>query len=143
MARGNGQRTLSDLDGAVVVARDPVVVGQIRLNPSQPALIRQRGGERFGFSQAVPDPLVLRERHERVTQFYPDIDGLLAGLTTEGELPNGLQRLLQVRYHLPARRAGYRPCGRLAQIRHRLRPALAAERVVREPLDVLGQAIRV
>ena len=60
-----------------------------------------------------------------------------------GRCAEGRQRLLEAADGLPVGRAAERLGAGLAEIGDRLLPHLAAERVVREPLDVLGEPVGV
>ena len=60
-----------------------------------------------------------------------------------GEVREDAERLLEARRRLAIRGACQRLGARLAEIADRLLPHLAAEGVVGEPFDVLGQALPV
>src|SRR5919199_5124969 len=121
---GDGERALAGLQGALVVAHQPEVVGPIGAYPSQPMLVVQRLGERFGFSEVLPDPLEIAKRIERVASVGPKIDGLLARLAALREMSQRLQRLLEVGDRLAMRRARCRLRPGLAQVGYRLVPPL-------------------
>src|SRR3954466_2834810 len=71
------------------------------------------------------------------------IDRERGSLVAGREAPQGYQGLLEVRDRLAIRRARLRFEPRLPRISDRLVPHLAAEGMVGEPLEVLGQAVGV
>jgi hypothetical protein len=53
----------------------PEVTGQVRIDPTEPLLVGQTLGDRFGIPEAHADPDILSEGQERVAQVEPEIDG--------------------------------------------------------------------
>jgi hypothetical protein len=54
------------------------------------------------------EPLAFPKRPQRITYVEVEVDGLLTCLTTLGQMRQGDQRLLEVRYRFSKRRAGVR-----------------------------------
>ena len=65
--------------------------------------IVERRGNGVGLAQEGEDPPKLAERREREAHVEPQIDGLLAGVATIGEVPEGFERLLEERQRLAIR----------------------------------------
>src|SRR2546426_7078167 len=84
-------------------------------NPSKPALIADPFGENFSLAEVVEDSRELSEGSERTAKVEPEIDTLLDGLATLGEMREGSERLFEPRDRFPVGRA----CGSL-------RPGLTA-----------------
>src|SRR5437899_5199288 len=108
-------------------------------NPSKPALIADPFGENFGLGEVVEDSRELSEGKERTAKVQPEIDTLLDGLATLGEMRECLERLLKARDRFPIGR----PCGSLrpglTEVADGLVPHLAPEGMVGEAIDLLGQ----
>ena len=83
----------------------------------------------------------LAERKERRPKLQANVDGLLGPLAATRHVLEGVQRLLELLGGLAIRGAAVGLGARLAQVPHGLLPRLAADGVVREPLDLLGQAL--
>src|SRR5438552_898287 len=66
-------------------------------NPSKPALIADPFSESFGLAKIVEDLRELSEGSERIAKVEPEIDPLLDGLATLGEMRDGTERLLEPR----------------------------------------------
>ncbi len=105
--------------------------------------IPERSGQGLGLAEVVEQPLDLAEADERSLEFEPEVDGLLARLGALGQMPQGAEGLLEAAHGLPVGGARDGLGGGLAQVRHGLRPHLPPQGVLREPLDVLAEAIGV
>ena len=138
---GNRERTLSPLDRLVLVAGQTEVVGQICRHPPKPALIGEGRRERLCFIETFADGPELAERLQRVTEFEPEIDRLLAQLATLGQVLDGGQGLVEPDHGFPVGRA--REClrSRLPQVAGRPIPELGVPGVTSEPLNVLAQPL--
>ena len=73
----------------------------------------------------------------------PQINGLFQRLAALGEMCQGRQRLLKIRHGLTVRRARHCSAPGLPAVGQRLVPHLAPHGMVRQPFDLLGQAVRV
>jgi len=91
----------------------------------------------------IEQPGVLGEGRERASELEPDVDHLLAALPRRGEALEGLERLLEVGGGLPVGKSPESLDASLREVGNGLLPLLAPGGVVREPLDVLGEALRV
>src|SRR2546427_3653928 len=112
-------------------------------NPSKPALIADPFGENFGLAEVVEDSRELSEGSERTAKVQPEIDTLLDGLATLGEMREGSERLFEPRDRFPVGRA----CGSLrpglTAVGDGLVPYLSLEGMVGEAIDLLGQPVGV
>src|SRR6266571_2815187 len=138
---GNGESTLSGLNGASLVTRGAEVVAQIGGDPAQSAVIVQGRGEPFGFAQVFKYRLKCSERNERIAHVEPQINGLLAPFLTLWKMPCGNQRLLEACHRLPESRARKRLCPGLPVVGPGLVPHLAPERMAGQPFHLLGQPV--
>jgi hypothetical protein len=82
--------------------------GVVLINPRQSAFISQSSCQAFGCAQVFKNPLAFPERRQRDTEVEVEIDGLLPRLAIVGQMRQGSQRLLEVRYRFLIRRAGIR-----------------------------------
>src|SRR5437660_9772998 len=130
---------LAILDGAVLVAHQPEVVGQVRRGLAETALIAEGSRERLGLAKTVENARELAERLQGVAQIEPEIDGALGALPAVGQSTEGRERSIEARRGLLVRAAGERLRPGLMEVRVRLRPRLALEGVVGETLDVVGK----
>src|SRR5438093_4365897 len=71
----NSQSARPGLDGAVMIADDPVIANQKIEHSSQPFMIAYSLGDRFGFSQASVEFFKLAENKNRVAKFQSNIHG--------------------------------------------------------------------
>src|SRR4051812_22532565 len=101
---GDSDGALTRFDGVVRGAHRQSVGALVDGDPSQPPWVFQRAGEGLGFLQVRIHPLALSEWVQRVAQVEAEIDGLFARAPALGELPQRLERLLEVRQCLPVRR---------------------------------------
>src|SRR2546428_789699 len=108
-------------------------------NPSQPELITDALGKNFGLAKVVEDLLVLVEGVERIAQVQPQIDPLLEGFTTLGEMREGSERLLKAGNRFPVGRAHDSLRAGPTKVADGLVPDLAAEGMVGETIDPPGQ----
>ena len=118
--------------------------GSARICPSRRGS-SERLGERLGLVQVVDSRLgFARARRATARKLEPQVDGLLAGRAARRQVPERLERLLEVGHRLAVRRARRRLRARPAAGR---RPPCShtspRTRMVGEPLDVLGQAVGV
>jgi hypothetical protein len=102
------ESTLAGLNGTVGVTYHPGITGQKAVDLSEATAIIQIYGQGFGFAKAVVDPLEFREGDERIAQLEAKVDGLLARVTTRGDMLQGIQRLLEAGYRLTVGRAPLR-----------------------------------
>jgi hypothetical protein len=97
----------------------------------------------FGFAETAGDPLELSERKECGSKVEAEIDGALEPVAGLGQILQSQQRLLEACHRLPVGR----PCqcfsASLMKICGRLLPQLPAHGMVGQPLDVLGQPVRI
>jgi hypothetical protein len=83
------------------------------------------------------------ERYQHVAEIDPEVDRGLQGRPGLRQVPERDQRLLESRGRLPVGRApGGLETG-LPEVAHGLVPGLGADRMMTEPLDVLGQPVGV
>ena len=108
---------------------------------SQPALITKRLGKRFRLAQVSEEPPLLMEGMQRIAQVEAEINRLLARGAIVGEMLKGRQGLLKGLSRLPQGRALDRPGPGLATVGHSFVPHLATHSMVRQPVDLLGQAV--
>jgi hypothetical protein len=108
---------------------------------AEAALVSDGLREGFGLVEEGPDPSWLAEREERVAEVEADVEGLGDPVGMLWQPPERLERLLEARGRLAMGRAHKDLGASLTQIAHRLVPDLALPRVVRQPLDVLDEAI--
>ena len=109
----------------------------------EPPLIVERPRQAFGFAETAEDPLEFSERKECSSQVEAKIDGLLQRLAGLGQMPEGRQRLLEAAHRLPVGRSRQCLGAGLTEVRDRLLPQLAPHGMVGQPLDVLGQPVRI
>jgi hypothetical protein len=95
-----GQRALARCDGALVVTQIEEILGYRGGEPPRSMGIVQGRGQGDGLAQEIQDPSAIAEYRERAAQVEPQINGLLAGVTTLGEVLEGFQRLLEGRQRL-------------------------------------------
>ena len=107
----------------------------------EPQLIVERRGQSLGVAQMPDDRLDLSQREERVAQAEPKIDRLLARRARLGKMRQRRQRLLEVGRRLTVCRPVERARAGLGKIPHGLFPDLAADRVIGEPLHLLGKTL--
>src|SRR5712691_3333525 len=135
---GESEHLLAGLESTLLITLLPQTQGHIDEGPPQVMLIAQGLGETFGLSQVGKDLLPVSKGHERNAQVKAQIDGLLAYLTTIGEMSEGSQRLLKVRHRLPIGPTCccLGPC--LPAVEEHLLPRLTAQSMVRHLFDLLG-----
>src|SRR6516165_11279364 len=92
------------------------------------------------FAETCVHSRELRKREEHGSKFEADINGPLHRLAVLGEMAQRRQRLLEVCERLPVGPSRGRLGPGLPEVGHSLPPCLGPERMVSEPLDVLGQA---
>src|SRR5262245_8460836 len=113
-------------------------MAQVDEQSSEPALISERPGERFGLAQAAEAALELPERMERDPQVEAKIDGVLQHIAGLRQMPERRQRLLEAAYGLPVGRSCQSFGPGVAEVGYRLLPQLTPDSVMGQPLDVLG-----
>ena len=111
--------------------------------PTGPVCIAQRPSKGFRFAQVLKAAPQFPEREQGQLEVEPDVDPLLDAVVTLRKVPESGQSALEVPRRLPVRSPGERLGTCLAQVRERLLPCLGAERVVSQPLEVLGKAVRI
>ena len=89
------------------------------------------------------NPLAFPERHQRDTQVEVDVGGLLTRLAVVRQMRQGGQRLHEVRCRFSHRRAGICLGAGLPEISQGFSPYLSPRCMMREPLDLLDQPIRI
>src|SRR5262245_34128195 len=125
------------------VTGEPVMVARVRKRPSDSTLIAEGIGQALRFAQIAEAGLELTKREEGESKIEAQIDGLLQGLPRFRQVTQGTQRLLEARHGFPIGRTGQGSCPRLTLVRDRLVPDLAPKGVMREPVDLVDQAVRV
>ena len=108
---------------------------------SNPPLIGQRPGQSFGFAKIRNDPRELAEGEERCAKVEAEVDRLLQRLPGLGQVLEGRERLLEAGDRLAVGRSSEGLGAGLTEVPHGLLPDLAPERVVRECLEMLDQAV--
>ena len=106
-------------------------------------LVAQGLGEPLRLAQVREDAVILQPLPESMAQAKADIDRLLVARATLGEMLHGYQRLLEARHRLPTGRACHRLVARLAAVGDGLVPHLAPQGMVRQPFDLIGQAVAI
>jgi hypothetical protein len=106
-------------------------------------LVPERSGLCLGGAQMLDDALMLAERLERAAQVESHVDRLLQSFLSFRQVLQRHKRLLEARGRFAIRAAGGRLRARLAQEAHRPLPLLAADGVVRQPLDMFRKPIRI
>jgi hypothetical protein len=101
----------------------------------------ERFGEGLGLAEVVQQLLDLTEVVERDLKVKPEVDGLLARLGALGQMRQDTDCLLETTHGLPAGGLRHGLRGGLAEVGHGLRPHLAPQGMLRQPLDMLAQAI--
>src|SRR5712691_4898113 len=97
---GEREHLLAGLESTLLITFLPQTQGHIDEGPPQATLIAQGLGETFGLSQVGKDLLPVAKWHKGNAQVKAQIDGLLAYLTTIGEMSESPQRLPKVRHRL-------------------------------------------
>src|SRR5215831_13630309 len=85
------ERPLAGVEGALCLTHLPKSCGHIDEGLSQPILITQGVGEPFGISQGCKDLFHFCKWNKCNAEIKAQIDGLLAPLTTVGEMREGFQ----------------------------------------------------
>src|SRR2546425_11989067 len=98
---GAGPRAPAQLDGSVMVAHQPQIGAGIGQDLPEPTLVAERRGEGFGLPEAIEDSREFSERPERIAKVEPQIDDLLDGGTSFGQVLQSRQCLLKQRDRLP------------------------------------------
>lgn len=124
--------------GLLEIAGLEPVVGEESEHPSAPGPVVERGRERLGLFQDADEAAKLRETEQRGPQVEPDVDRLLVSLATGGKMVDGAECLIEPCHRLAARGLRGRSQPGLPRKPRRLLPQLAAQAVVREPLDLLS-----
>jgi hypothetical protein len=75
--RSQRQGTLSSRQGTVMLAHDRKMEAETASEPAEPLGIAQLLSQRFGSTQVVEDTRLFVEWHQDITQFKPQVDGLL------------------------------------------------------------------
>src|SRR5262245_53536316 len=140
--RRDRERASTGLEPTVEIERRSRMDALQRENPSQPAAILEGRREILRSAQRVLELLDLSQCRERRLQLELQIDrpGDRVAL---GQMRDRRQRLLEAADRLTVGRAARRAGSRLTKVRHRLGPCLAAQGVVSESVDLLGQSIGV
>ena len=132
-----------DAAACVRAARHIEAECHVRGHPTHPMQIPERSGQGLGLAEVVEQPLDLAEAVERDLKIEPEVDGLLARLGALGQMRQGAEGLLEAAHGLPVRGSRHGLGGGLAEVRHGLRPHLAPQGVLRQPLDLLAESIGV
>ncbi len=138
---GKGEGALAGFERADIVAHRQQRVRHLDGDASQPTLIAEGCGKRFGFAKVEEDLSVLSEREEGRIEVVPQVDGLFSCVAQIREMLEGNQRLLKARHRLSKGRARRRFSARLPEVPYRLLPHLSPKGVLGEPVDVLHQAV--
>src|SRR5215813_14915274 len=140
---GNVLGALAEPDRFPRMTSHPEVVAQMdRKLPESPSIV-ERPRQALGFAETGEDPLEFSERKECSAQVKAKINGLLQPLAGLRLTPEGRQRLLEARHRLPVGGTPYCLGAGLTEVEDRLLPYLTSHGVVRQPLDVLGQPVRI
>src|SRR5262249_7938163 len=121
----------------------PEAVAQIDEQLSESPLIAERTHQAFGFAEIAEGPLEFSERNECCSQVKAKIDSQLHPSAGLGQMPAGPEGLLEAAGRLPVGRSCQCLDASLPEIRDRLFPQLTPHGMVSQPLDVLGQPVRV
>src|SRR5438445_1081500 len=106
-------------------------------------LIVEPPGQALGFAEIAEDPFEFSERKESSSKVKAKIDGLLQPLAGLGQMPEGNQRLLEASDGLSVGRSPQCLGTTLSEVRDRQLPHLTPHGMVGQPLDVLGQPVRI
>src|SRR5215471_6079887 len=109
----------------------------------QSALIVEFPGEGFSFPEILFDSSPFHERNQSVSKVKAKIDGLLYGLARLGYVDQRRQRFLETPNSFAMGRAAEGLSTGLLKVGDRLRPVLSQERMVRQPVNLLGQPTRI
>ena len=139
--RREREGTLAGGHGLVIHASVVAIDGLEDKDLRQAARVVERLGEGFGVVQVSTDPLQLARWEDRGAQGEPQVDCLLKCVRPLGQMPEGIEGLLEVLRRRAVRRPEHRLVARLSQTRDRLFPRLGADRVIREALDMLGEPV--
>ena len=116
---------------------------QIASDPAEALVIAQPLGEELSGAQVVDYTRLLVKRQQGIAQVEAQVDGVYQRVSRLGELRQGGQRLLKIRYGFAVRRADCHPGPGLPVVGHGLVPRLAPHGMVGQPFHLLGQTIRV
>jgi hypothetical protein len=123
------------------LALPPDVLALQDRDPAQAPRISERLGQALGLPEILGDPLAGALRHERRAQVEAQVDRQGQRVGRLREVLEGDEGLLEAGPRLTVRRPAGRLDPRLPKTAHGLVPHLAVERVVGEPLDLLGQPV--
>src|SRR5215470_16618645 len=116
-------------------------IADIDARPRLSSMIPERSGRSLGNLQHLGDLSKLAQRYQRRPERETQIDGLLLRLARFREVVERAQSLLIGSPRLPVSRTPERPHTGLSGVFDRCLPQLTVERVVGEPLDLLGESI--
>jgi hypothetical protein len=110
-------------------------------NPSEPMLVAELGRQLLGVAKMTKLRVRLSQGVERDARLEVKVDLLLQSLRGLRQMRGYGQRFLERRRGRTIGRPTERLGARLTEVGDRLLPHLAPDGVVREPLDLLAQAI--
>jgi len=88
-------------------------------------------------------PLDFTQKEKRTAQVEAEIDGLRLSVRTLWESLQRVQRLLKIAHRVAIRRVGHGFGSGLVAVGYGLVPHLATQSVVRPPVDLPSQAVRI
>ena len=140
---GDGARAVRRVDRPSVLAKEGVEDRLVPKYPPKPPLVTEPLRQRACLVQHLAHPRELAERPEGAPLLEAQVDELLGPLPAVWQLVEGDPCLLEVGEGVPGGRAVERPDPRLPAVLDRLVPHLPAKRVVRQPLHLFTQPVRV
>src|SRR5262249_48870549 len=132
--------TLTGLDGVALPPGQPEEMAQVGGAPCLARLVSDALGERQRLGQLVLHPVDGPEWQQGPSERAAKVDRARDGVAALWQVAERLERLLETRQRLPVGRMIICPVARLLREGHGLVPSLAAEGVMGQTVDVLGQA---
>jgi len=125
------------------IPREPKVVAGAKEDPREPGSVVQSLGQGSGLLKQPARPLDFPQRQEGLAEVEAEIDAHHRRFAALRELIERLPRLLIAAQRLPVSRPRRDFLACLAEVVDGLVPRLAAERMMGQPLDVIGQPVRI
>ena len=139
--RSEFESTLASGDRLIMRTHNNEMDYQRERDLSQPMVVVESHREGFSLAQSHQDTPRIAEWAECRAQGEPEIDGLLACVTSVGEMLEGAERLLEVSCGLAVGRLCQGLLPRLPAVRQGLVPYFPPQGMVRQAFDLLGHPL--